>query len=375
MRNGSKRESRGRRARVKGAGESSPRKYNARAVPRDLAERLRDRIRRDGPISFADFMEAALYDPEGGYYSRGAPIGEGGDFVTSPSVSPAFAATLARRFADDAAILEGPLDFVEVGAGEGRFLADFRGSLERDHPAVAGRTRLTAVERAPAAREKLSALGLDVRPDGAELPERSVNGWIFANELYDALPVARVRGTAGGLEELRVGTEGDRFVWVAAPAPPAWIDRLSRSGTTLEPGQVAEVRPLASDLHRSLARALSRGRLVVFDYGHRSRTLFHPLARPAGTLAAHREGRRGGDPLERPGEQDLTAHVDWDELVSAGEAEGLESDGPIRQGRFLSEAGIFDFVRNEGEKWRVYRLVDPAGMGEEISVLVQSRGM
>ncbi len=95
-------------------------------MPSDLAERLRDRIRREGPISFADFMEAALYDPDAGYYSRGAPIGEGGDFVTSPSVSPAFAATLARRFAEDAAVLDGALDFVEVGAGEGTFLGDFR---------------------------------------------------------------------------------------------------------------------------------------------------------------------------------------------------------------------------------------------------------
>jgi SAM-dependent MidA family methyltransferase len=344
-------------------------------VPPELAERLRDRIRREGPISFADFMEAALYDPDAGYYSRGAPIGEGGDFVTSPSVSPAFAATLARRFADDAGILEGPLDFVEVGAGEGKFLADFRAALESGHPAVAARTRLTAVERGPAARKKLSALGVDVRSNADELPERSVIGWIFANELYDALPVARVRGVTAGLEELRVGTEGDRFVWVPAPAPSAWMDRFSRSGTPLEPGQIAEVRLLASELHRRLARALARGRLVVFDYGHRARTLFHPLARPEGTLAAHRGGRRGGNPLERPGEGDLTAHVDWDELVSAGEAEGLESDGPIRQGRFLSEAGIFDFVRDEGEKWRVYRLVDPAGMGDEISVLVQSRGM
>ena len=344
-------------------------------MPPDLAERLRERIRREGPISFSEFMEAALYDPDAGYYSCGAPIGEGGDFVTSPSVSPAFAATLARRFADDAGVLEGPLDFVEVGAGEGRFLADFRAALESDHPAVARRTRLTAVERGPTARRKLSALGLDVRADAADLPERSVNGWIFANELYDALPVARVRGTTGGLEELRVGTEGERFAWVAAPAPAAWVDRLARSGATLEPGQIAEVRVLTSDLHRRLARVLARGRLVIFDYGHRARTLYHPLARPGGTLAAHRLGRRGGDPLERPGAQDLTAHVEWDELVSAGEAEGLESEGPIRQGRFLSEAGIFDFVRDEGEKWRAYRLVDPAGMGDEISVLVQSRGM
>jgi SAM-dependent MidA family methyltransferase len=126
---------------------------------------------------------------------------------------------------------------------------------------------------------------------------------------------------------------------------------------------------------RRIARAIARGRLVVFDYGHRARTLFHPLARRRGTLAAHSGGRRGGDPLERPGEQDLTAHVDWDEILSVGEKEGLESEGPIRQGRFLTEAGLFDFARDEAQKWRAYRLVDPGGMGDEISVLVQSRGI
>ncbi len=344
-------------------------------MPRSLAERLRNRIRREGPISFADFMEAALYDPDSGYYARGAPIGEGGDFVTSPSISPAFAATIARRFAKDHETLERDLDFVEIGAGEGKFLAGFAEALARDHPAVASRTRLTASERSAAAREKLAKLPLAISTGAGGLPERSVVGWIFANELYDALPVARIRGGAEGLEELRVGIEDDRFVWTSAAAPAAWRDRLARSGVSLAAGQIGEIRPGAAELHRKLARALSRGRLVVFDYGHRAPTLYHPLARPGGTLAVHRGGRRGGDPLERPGEQDLTAHVDWDELVAAGEDEGLRSEGPIRQGRFLAESGIFDFAESEAEKWRAYRLVDPAGMGDEISVLVQSRGI
>jgi SAM-dependent MidA family methyltransferase len=337
-----------------------------------LAERLRERIRREGPISFADFMEAALYDPDAGYYSRGAPIGEGGDFVTSPWVSPAFAATLARLFARDAASLTGDLTFTEVGAGEGRFLSDFARALGRDWPEVAARTRLVAVERAPAAREKLAAGGFPVLSDVAGPPAR---GWIFANELYDALPVARVRATAGGLEELRVGLERERFAWTDAPAPAGWNAHFARFGVALEPGQVAEIRPGTANLHRRLARALERGRIVLFDYGHRARTLYHPLARRGGTLAMHSGGRRGGDPLERPGEQDLTAHVNWDEILTVGEEEGLASEGPIRQARFLTQAGIFDFASDEGEKWRIYRLVDPGGMGEELSALVQSRAM
>lgn len=348
-------------------------------MPVTLAERLRERIRRDGPMSFADFMEAALYDPEAGYYARGARIGEGGDFVTSPTLSPAFAATIARRFAADAARLEGPVRFVEVGSASGAFLADFAVALGRDHPGVFARTELTAVERTVTGRAALAGLPVRVLTltDAAELEEGSVQGWIFANELYDALPVARVRGTAegDGLEELKVGFSGERFAWITTPAPPEWAASLAARGVVLEAAQVGEIRIAAAALHRRLARALARGRLVLFDYGHRARTLYHPLARPAGTLAVHEGGRRGGDPLERPGERDLTAHVDWDELITAGESEGLATEGPIRQGRYLTESGIFDFAGSEAEKWRVYRLVDPAGMGDEISVLVQSRGI
>ena len=97
-----------------------------------------------------------------------------------------------------------------------------------------------------------------------------------------------------------------------------------------------------------------------------ARVLYHPFARPAGTLSVHAGGRRGGDPLASPGSQDLTAHVNWDLLLRAGEAEGLRVERLVRQGIFLTESGVFDFAANDAEKWRVYRLVDPGGMGEEI---------
>ena len=201
-----------------------------------------------------------------------------------------------------------------------------------------------------------------------------MTGWIFSNELYDALPVARVVGTGKGLAELRVGLDRDRFAWIPVPAPPPLEEHLATFHVGLEEGQVAEIRPSAGPLHRHLARALARGRLVAFDYGHRTRTLYHPAARPFGTLAVHSRGRRGGDPLENPGATDLTAHVHWDDLVAAGEAEGLATDGIFRQGRYLAASGVMDLARDEREKWRAFRLIDPEGMGEEISVLVQSKG-
>jgi SAM-dependent MidA family methyltransferase len=322
-------------------------------------------------------MEAALYDPREGYYVRGPRIGEGGDFVTSPHVTPAFAAALARQFRRDTESFEGTVDFVEAGAGEGRFLKDFARALAREDPAFAGRIRLTAVERSPIARERLATLGVASRilESADELAPGSVSGWIFSNELYDALPVARVCGTAAGLSELFVGMDGEGFTWVRLPASEPYREFFSGFGVTLEAGQMAEISPDAAPLHRRLARALARGFLVAFDYGHRAPVLYHAAARRNGTIAVHSRGSHRGDPLARPGEVDLTAHVNWDDLIRAGEEEGLATRGIARQGRFLVEAGLFEFVANDAEKWRAYRIVDPEGMGDQLSVLVQTRGV
>ncbi|MEO8430401.1 MAG: SAM-dependent methyltransferase [Acidobacteriota bacterium] len=340
---------------------------------------MRERIAREGPISFRDFMAASLYDPQEGYYARGASIGERGDFVTSPYVSPTFAKALARRFARDVEDFEGDVDFVDVGAGEGRFLEDFAAALADQSPEVFARTNLTAIERSAAARDSLSKrpFGRPVRAleSANEIAEHTVNGWIFSNELYDALPVVRVTGSGRGLQELRVDFEGDAFVWKLAPAPDAYREHLERYGVVLEPGQVAEISFGAAPLHRTLARAVARGWLVALDYGHRSAVLYHSTARRHGTLAVHFAGLRRGDPLSRPGQVDLTAHVHWDLLIEAGEAEGLTTEGVTRQGRFLIESGLFDFASGDAERWRAYRLVDPEGMGDELSVLVQSKGV
>jgi SAM-dependent MidA family methyltransferase len=342
-----------------------------------LSERLAERIRLEGPLSFRTFMEWALYDSREGYYAGGARIGERGDFVTSPYVTPAFAAAIARRFRRDTEGFEGPVDFVEVGAGEGRFLDDFASAIAREDASFAGRVRLTAVERAAGAREKLAARAVKPRilDSADDLAENSVSGWIFSNELYDALPVARVCGTTEGLRELRVGIDSQGFTWVRCPVPGEYREYLARFGVTLEPGQAAEISPDAAPLHRRLAQALARGFLVAFDYGHRAPVLYHSLARRNGTVAVHSAGRRRLDPLWRPGEVDLTAHVNWDDLIRAGEEEGLATRPITRQGRYLVEADLFDFVTSDAARWRAYRIVDPEGMGEELSVLVQTRGV
>jgi len=197
---------------------------------------------------------------------------------------------------------------------------------------------------------------------------------------------------AGGrLVELgaALAPDGESFAWATIPARPELSDYLARFGVELAEGQIAEVNLAAAPLHRALARLVSRGRLVAFDYGHRAPVLYHPHARPSGTLAVHSGGRRGGDPLARPGEVDLTAHVNWDDLERAGEAEGFETQRRMRQTEFLVAAGLFEdagarlvedargrFVPNgKDRRGEALRLVDPEGIGDAISVLLQSKGM
>jgi SAM-dependent MidA family methyltransferase len=350
-----------------------------------LARRLSDRIGREGPISFRDFMEAALYDPEDGYYSRRAAIGDGGDFVTSPTISPLFARAVARVFAADAAGFPGEIVFCEAAANAGTFLRDFRAALDELAPGVSRRTRLRAIERSAAEREAIARAGLaeKVAADPSEWESESFEGWVFSNELYDALPVHRVVASGGRLFELCVTNEASGFGWSPAPAPAALGEYLARFAIELADEQAAEVNLAAAPLHRSLARLLSCGRLVAFDYGHRARVLYHPAARPRGTLAVHARGRRGGNPLDRPGEVDLTAHVNWDDLARAGEEEGFATDVRMRQSEFLMKAGLFEDVGEApgatGEapdrRLEALRLFNPEGIGDDLSVLVQSKGM
>ncbi|MGH9443593.1 MAG: SAM-dependent methyltransferase [Thermoanaerobaculia bacterium] len=392
------------------------------------ADILAERIAAAGPISFRDFMEIALYESKTGYYVARAEIGAGGDFVTAPTISPLFARAVARVFAADAAAFEGPLVFLEAAAAGGVFLRDFRRALAEIDPAVSARTRLWALERSERGREGIAEAGAAERifSEVSQIPRGSISGWVFSNELYDALPVHRVKRIGGELLELWVdlarggatvkagrvargetpvaardagvakssglrragqrvesrdrtrpaepneATEA-RFAWTSRPAPPELSAYLARFGVELAEGQIAEINLEAGPLHRALCGSIRAGRIVSFDYGHPAPVLYHPHARTFGTLAVHSRGRRGGDPLERPGLVDLTAHVNWDDLRAAGEAEGFESAKIRRLAFFLSEAGLFEDASRD--RIAALRLLDPEGLGDALSVLTQSKGV
>ena len=331
-----------------------------------VAARLAARLAANGPVTFAAVMEEALYGA-GGYYARDQlAIGAGGDFVTGSSLSPLFGRVTARLVDRLTAELGAAADYLEVGYGNGEHL---RAVAERLSDRERG--RLLAWDRVPR-QVPAGVVRLDRLGDGA------VDGLVFSYELFDALPVHRLVGRAAGegVGELLVGwSEAAGFHYLAGDlSDPALIDLLG--GRSLAVGQVADVAPGWRPLYRSLARALGRGLIVTCDYGYERERLFDPRVRRNGTLACHAGHRVHRDALARLGEEDLGAHVDWTALREVGENEGLETVVLTRQALWLVAGGLFaELSGNGADQGGARALLDGDGMGEEIRVLVQSRGV
>lgn len=340
--------------------------------PLPLADRLRHRIELEGPLRFDDFQEAALYDPDGGYYESSGRVGRTGDFVTAPSWHPAFAASIARLAREVGLETGHPPSVLDVGTGEGELL----GRLSTYAPDVA----LAGVERSTARRARAAAAAPRARLfEGLSDTCPKVFGLILAYELVDALPVRALEvGAGGALAERRVGLDDQgRFCWLLAPAVNAreLLSRLATRGVSLEEGQRLEIRPGATALARSLAAALGQGLLLVFDYGAPARALYGPL-RGLGTLEAFASQRVTRDVLSEPGRRDITSWVDFSELGDALIEEGLTVHGLVSQARFLLGLGLAEQVAletNPFERNALAKLFAPGGMGESLRVLVASR--
>ncbi len=334
-------------------------------------QRLRRRISEEGPVPFADFMVEALYGDNGYYHREASPIGIGGDFVTGSSHSPLFGQATARLVRRLDRALGRMAEVLEVGFGSGRHLLSLREAV-----AQRGERRLLAFDRVGRALGP----GIEIVGDLESLPEGGLEGLIFSYELFDALPVHRLIGVeGGGVEELWVDLDdagGFRYRQRGLSDPD--LQRcLGGEGKVLEAGQIADVSPEWGRLYERLARLLGRGLLVTCDYGYERRQLFDPRVRFHGTLACYRRQRVHRDALRHVGDQDLTAHVDFTTLRSVGEAAGLETIAWTRQARWLVACGIFEHLRGAEPARRIEALdlLDGAGMGEEIRVLVQGRGV
>lgn len=299
---------------------------------------ISERIARDGPITFADYMRLALYDPEEGFYARrvpGAGAGAGAGYRTSPSLSPWFGRLFARCAQQMWEALGSPDPFtvVEVGAGRADLAAS---ALE----AFDGPMRWVMVEPFPAVatlqRERLGRRAGRVTWAAALAELAPITGCILANEVLDNQSVHLLEKAGGEVIEIRVGMEDGRLVEVAAPvAEPALVARAAEALAHLDDGDRFEVGLDADAWVRDAAQALERGWLLVIDYGDEEPDLWR--LRPGGTLVTYRDEALGVDLLAGPGQADLTAHVNFSALARAAAGAGL-SPRPLRTQRAWLQA-------------------------------------
>ena len=326
----------------------------------DLAARLRERIRREGALTFREWMRAALYDERGGYYQRAAQRwGRAGDYRTSPERSALFAATFARHFASLFDELGRPrvLDLLEVGGGAGHFAHGLLQTLRRDAPHVFDSLRYVFDEPSADSRARAAAL---LAPFAERVEFRRLTNFsegepplenviVFSNELLDAFPVHRVSMRGGRLRETFVGCGArGEFVWVEGePSTPRLAEHFERAGFSLAEGQTAEVSLDVEAWVARVARLVGRGFVFTVDYGDEAAGLLCAPHRREGTLRAFRGHELVEDVLRSPGEQDLTTTINWTQVIAAGEAAGLQTVKLERLDSFLLRAGLLEQLERE----------------------------
>jgi SAM-dependent MidA family methyltransferase len=353
-----------------------------------------------GRITFARFMELALYHPRWGYYlSEERRPGRPGDFLTAPEAHPFFGITLARQIAECWQRLGRPRSFVvrEYGAGIGALAWDIVAGLAVEAPDCRDALEYRLVETNPRRLEQAlaafaeSGLGDVVRaePASPDMDLEPITGVVLANEVADAFAAHRLVWRGGALRETWVVWGDDGFAEaegeISPEADAADPERMLReAGVALGEGDRIEISPAAAAWFASAARGLERGYAIVIDYGYPAAELYRGH-RLGGTVRAYREHTVSDDPFAHVGEQDITAHVDFSALRRSGEAAGLTFAGQTTQAAFLASLDMGDLLVRLGQdpettlpdylaaQAATLRLIDPGGMGR-FGVLIMARG-
>jgi SAM-dependent MidA family methyltransferase len=357
---------------------------------------IREEIHKDGAISFARFMELALYCPETGYYeTKKDNVGRAGDFITSVSTGSLFGELLAFQFAEwleELRSANSELRIIEAGAHDGKLAADILNWLQIHRPKLFAEMEYAIIEpslrRQEWQRETLKQF-LNVRWftnfENLSLVTRHspLAGTIFSNELLDAFPVRRLGwdATAKNWFECGVTLNGEGFSWVKIPPtdlPFAICHLPSALLSVLPDNYTIEISPAAEDWWRAAAGILAHGKLLAIDYGFNSDEQFSP-ARLNGTLRAYYRHRVSDDLLAQPGEQDLTAHVSFSAIQKVGEEVGLMTENYSTQPQFLTrilQKAVTEksFASLDAKQIRQFQtLTHPEHLGRAFRVLVQSR--
>ena len=344
-------------------------------------------IRRDGPLTFRDFMEAALYHPAYGYYNTSrVKIGPDGDYYTSGNVHEAFGAVLGSAFTDlwSKESAGAPLTILEAGAGTGQLALDILRSLRDEQSEVFGGLHYLIAERSQAFRKAQQSLLHEFRDCVEWLPGDyfsaapagvSFNGIVFSNELIDAMPVHLVRKAGGRVQEAYVAaanrTEKDDIGSEAETLALAWgtpsakdvEDFVAQIGVELLDGQVVEVNLEAIEWLSRVASSITRGLVVTIDYGDLEGHLY-ARDRRAGTLRSFSGHRISASPLDQAGEQDITSSVNFSALIENGKRFGLEPVSYERQSSFLIRHGILDHIARASSS----RNADPKSVNDMLAI-------
>ena len=354
-----------------------------------LKERILSQIRQSGPLPFSTFMETALYDPKHGFYASGKTrTGKGGDFLTPVSPGPVLGQLLARQ-ADEWHQALGrprPIRFIEQGADSGWLARDLLHAVHSNHPELAQVGHLHVVEPHPklaeTQRETLASSGLKTQThwhaSWETVPDDGMACFFYSCELVDSFPIRIFRYRAGAWREQLVGLTGGDFSWQEVEIDPDILGSIRHWDPPESEGFTVELRPQVETWIRDWTKKISLGLVVTLDYGFPSREMFSP-ERGGGTLMALRQHRASPNPLEDPGDQDLSAHVNFTELEELGARSGWKSHGLTDFSRGMT-ALASPLLRQEGhpgEAWvRNFRhLTHPSFFGHTHKILVQGKGL
>jgi SAM-dependent MidA family methyltransferase len=314
-----------------------------------LQKQLQEMIEREGPISLAQFMACALYDPTAGYYASGrARIGKEGDFYTNVSIGPLFGKLLARQFAEMWVLLGAPPEWtlVEQGAFDGQLARDVLDALLEQSPDCYQATTLVLIEPLAcfetAQRATLARHRSKTRWTQSLASCPSFTGVHYSNELLDAFPAHQVRWMEGKWVEMRIAFSGDHFCWIEAEiADPAVARAVNRLNVPVE-GAVREVCPLHEGWITDLSVKLENGWILLCDYGLSEEELTLPH-RANGTLTAYCNHRRSACALQEPGAQDITYQLNFSNISRLGSEKGLQLVAWTDQSRFLTGVAPLHF--------------------------------
>ncbi|MFC1549320.1 class I SAM-dependent methyltransferase [Nitrospirota bacterium] len=353
----------------------------------DLERTIRKRIASKGPMSFREFMDAALYEPGQGYYTRPeTEIGREGDFYTSPHAHRIFGVMMGRQAIEfwEQMGRPGSFDIVEYGAGRGWLCRDILDYLMGKD--IYGCIRYTVIELNPAMaarqRELLS------RHEGvvqwADIPSNAgpVKGIILSNELIDALPVHLVEHGPDGWREVHIVLEGNELTEALLPLSSDELGAYLEEYAPVRPeGMRTEVNLGTREWLKEVSDLLEEGFVLTIDYGYRASD-YYDEERRRGTLLCYREHETTENYLSYIGQQDITAHVNFTDIRRQGEALGLRTLGWARQGIYLVSLGIDEAIvelygqnpEMGREAQMVHNLIMPGTMGDTHKVLMQYRG-